>query len=157
MGETVEALTAKADVPGRMKGYVGDKKDAVTSKLSDARDAVTGGGSSAGAAGGTIDDAKAKARRGVGVAKENPLGLALGGLAAGFLIGSLLPSTEAEDERLGPIADHAKEQVRELGSEAAEHGTQMVKEVAEQTADAARESAREHGDELRATAVEHTR
>jgi hypothetical protein len=38
MGDTVEALSAKADVPGRVKGYVEDKKDAVTSKVSRAKE-----------------------------------------------------------------------------------------------------------------------
>ena len=42
MGDTVEALSAKADVPGRVKGYMEDKKDAVTSKVSDAKEKVTG-------------------------------------------------------------------------------------------------------------------
>ena len=42
MGDTVAALSYKADVPGRMKDSVSDKKDAVTGKLSSAKDAVMG-------------------------------------------------------------------------------------------------------------------
>ena len=47
MGETVEALSAKADVPGRVKGAVVDKKDAVVEKVSGVKDAITRGASSA--------------------------------------------------------------------------------------------------------------
>ena len=39
MGDTVAALSYKADVPGRMKDSVSEKKDAVTGKLSSAKDA----------------------------------------------------------------------------------------------------------------------
>ena len=42
MGDTVDALGYKADVPGRVRGRVADKKDAVTSKVTGAKDAVGG-------------------------------------------------------------------------------------------------------------------
>jgi hypothetical protein len=38
-------------------------------------------------------------------AESNPLGLALGGLAVGFLIGTLLPQTRVENEQMGEISD----------------------------------------------------
>jgi Protein of unknown function (DUF3618) len=157
MGETVQALADKANVPGRVKGYVSDKKDAVTSKVSGAKDTVAGGAGTAAQAGSSVaGTAKSKAAQGAGVAKDNPLGLALGAIAAGFLIGSALPSTRVEDEHVGPLADQVKDQAREVGSEAIEHGKQVAQEVAHQTADVTKESAREHGEELRDAVSQHT-
>jgi hypothetical protein len=47
MGDTVDALASKADVPGRVRGAVAEKKDAALGKVTGARDAVTGGASDA--------------------------------------------------------------------------------------------------------------
>jgi hypothetical protein len=44
-------------------------------------------------------------RKSAGVAKENPLGLAVGAVAVGFLVGMLVPGSRVEDEKLGPKAD----------------------------------------------------
>jgi len=125
MGDTVEALGYKADVPGRAR----DKVQSVTSKIT----------------GSTPDssDVKQGARQAAGVAKENPLGLAIGAAAAGFLAGMLVPSTKVEDEKIGPMADQVKDKVKETGQEAIEHG----KEVAQQAADSAKETAKEAGQE----------
>jgi hypothetical protein len=103
------------------------------------------------------------------VAQENPLGLAVGAVAAGFLAGMLIPSTRVEDERLGPKADEVKERAREAGQQAFEHGkeaaqdvassaTEQVQEVAQNTAEHAKEAARstaqEAGDAAREQASE---
>jgi gas vesicle protein len=157
MGDTVEALSAKADVPGRMRGYVSDKKDAVTSKLTGAKDAVAGSGSSVADAGGDMaHSATDTARRGAGMAKDNPLGLAVGAVAAGFLIGTLLPSTRVENEKLGPIADQVKDQARELGSEAIEHGKDIAQETAQQAAETAKQQTREHSEQLQESVSQRT-
>ena len=84
---------------------------------------------------------KQQARRAVGLAQENPLGLAVGAVAVGFLAGLVVPSTRVEDERLGPVADQVKDTVRETGQEALERG----KQVAQQAASSAAETARQHG------------
>jgi hypothetical protein len=138
MGDTVEALSAKADVPGRVKGYVSDKKDAVTSKVSGARDST----------GELAGQATEKARRGAGMAQENPLGLAIGSIAAGFVVGMLLPTSQVENERLGPIADQVKEQAREVGGEAVEHGKQIAQDAAQAATETAKQSGQEHGADL---------
>ena len=109
MGDTVEALSAKADVPGRVKGYVEDKKDAVTSKVSDAKEKVTGTAGSVGDNGSQVASQAAQAaRKSAGIVKENPLGLAIGSVAAGFLLGMALPTSRIEDEHLGPLSDQVK-------------------------------------------------
>src|ERR687889_32275 len=112
MSGTVEALGHKADVKGRAKSAISDKTDALKSK-------VTGSTPDSG-------DVKQGAKQAVGVAQENPLGLAVGGIAAGFLAGMLIPSTRIEDERLGPKADEVKDRAREAGQQALEHGKEAA-------------------------------
>lgn len=149
MGETVEALAHKADVPGRIKGSVADKKDAITEKVSGAKDKITGASNAHDSTGAVTDQAKTKARQSVGIAKENPLGLAVGSLAAGFIIGIVLPSTRVEDERIGAVADHVKDQARELGGEAIEHGKEVAQDVAHTATETAKDAGSQHADELR--------
>jgi hypothetical protein len=135
MGDTVEALSAKADVPGRVRNYVGEKKEAVTSRVTGTSHDVAG-------------SATQTARRGAGIARENPLGLAVGSLAAGFLVGLLLPETRVENERLGPIADQVKDQARDVGDEAVEHGKQIAQDAAHAATETAKESGRERASDL---------
>lgn len=52
-------------------------------------------------------EVKEGARQVVGIAQENPLGLAIGGIAAGFLAGMVLPSNSAAEN-----AQQVKEQAR---------------------------------------------
>jgi gas vesicle protein len=158
MGETVDALGYKADVKSRTKENIGGKiasvREKVTGKASQVSDAAPSG-----------DDVKQTAQRAVGIAQENPLGLAIGAAAAGFLAGMLIPSTSVEDERLGPVADQYKEQAMQAGQEALEHGKQVAqetaqtavesaKQVAGEVKDTAQESAQRHAEELKASAQE---
>ena len=157
MGETVEALAHKADVPGRIKGSVADKKDALAGKVSDAKDKITGSASNAqDSTGAVADHAKTKARQGAGIAEENPLGLAVGALAAGVIIGMVLPSTRREEQRIGAVADHVKDQARELGGEAIEHGKDVVQDVAHTAAETAKDAGSQHADELRESVGQKT-
>ena len=155
MGDTVSALSYKADVPARVKDSVSDKKDAVVDKLSGAKDAIVG--SADDAASGTKEAASqvgGGAKRAAGIAQENPLGLAVGAVAAGFLIGSLLPSTRVEEEKLGPVASDLRDQATDLASEAVEHGKQVAQDVAESATDTAKESAGQHAEQLSQSAKE---
>ena len=104
MGDTVEALGYKADVKSRMKDSVSNKKDSVLGAVSDGKDAVVGKADSmVSRVGGIVPDGeqvKGGAAK-VGVSKENPLGLAIGAVAVGFVAGLLIPSTRVEDEKIG--------------------------------------------------------
>jgi Protein of unknown function (DUF3618) len=163
MSETVEAVGYKADVPSRAKEKVSEKMDSVKSKVSDtaarAKEAVAGTASRAGdvASGtaGRVSDAtpsggqvKQQAKRTAGIARENPLGLAIGATAIGFLAGLAVPSTRVEDERLGPVADQVKDKVRETGQEALDRGKQVAQEVASSAADTAKDKTQQHGQGL---------
>jgi Protein of unknown function (DUF3618) len=152
MSETVEAVGYKADVPSRAKEAVGEKVDNVKSKVSDtatrAREAVVGTANRASDATPSRGEVKQQTRRVAGMAKENPLGLAIGAAAIGFLAGLAVPSTRVEDERLGPVADQVKDRVRETGQEALDRGRQVAQDVASTAADTARQRTQEQGQEL---------
>jgi Protein of unknown function (DUF3618) len=128
MGDTVEALGYKADVPGRAKEAVSSRVDTVKQKMPSRGQAA-------------------------GIARENPLGLAVGAVAVGFVAGMVIPSTRVEDEKIGPLADDVKEKAKETGQEAMERG----KEVARQAADTAKEAGREQAEGLRESAQEKAR
>jgi hypothetical protein len=132
MGDTVDALAYKADVKTRMKESIADKRDRFKSQIQGTSHRV-------GAATPDGQQVKAGARQAVGVAEENPIGLALGGLAAGFLVGMMIPSSRIEDERLGPVADQVKETAVETGQEALERGREVAGQVAEQAVEGAKE------------------
>jgi len=164
MSETVEAVGYKADVPSRAKEAVSDKVENVKSKVSDtatrAKEAVTGTTSRVGDAasetasrvgeatpsGGEVK--RQATRRVAGIAKENPLGLAIGAAAIGFLAGLAIPSTRVEDEKLGPVADQVKDKVKETGQEAMDRGKQVAQEAASSAAATAKQEGREHGQGL---------
>jgi ElaB/YqjD/DUF883 family membrane-anchored ribosome-binding protein len=91
---------------------------------------------------------KQQARRTAGLAKENPLGLAIGAAAIGFLAGLAVPTTKVEDEKLGPMADQVKDKIKETGQEAMDRGKQVAQEVASSAADTAKQATQEHGQGL---------
>jgi len=152
MSETVEAVGYKADVPSRAKDAVSDKVENMKSKVSDtatrAKEAVVGTASRAGDATPSRGQVKQAGRRAAGMAKENPLGLAIGAAALGFLAGLAVPSTRVEDEKLGPVADQVKDRVKETSQEALDRGRQVAQEVASTAADTAKEQTQEHGQDL---------
>ena len=163
MSETVEAVGYKADVPSRAKDKVSETVDNVKNKVSGtatrAKEAVVG---TASRAGNTMSDTTSRlgdatpgggqvtqqAKRAVGLAQENPLGLAVGAVALGFLAGLAVPSTRVENERLGPVADQVKDRVKETGQEALDRGRQVAQEVASSAAETAKQRTQEHGQDL---------
>ena len=159
MGETIDAIGYKADVPARAKDKVADSveraRDSVAGTVGSIKDVVSGGAASVKDATPDGRQVSQGARDAVGVAQQNPLGLAVSAVAAGFLVGMLLPSSRVEDERIGATADEVKEHAAAVGQEALEHGKQIAKDVAQTAASTAEESATQHADELRTTAAEH--
>ena len=105
MSETVGALGYKADVKTRAKESIVGVKDR-----------VVGAGSAVGDRTPDSGEVKDKAKTAASVAQENPLGLAIGAVAVGFVAGMLIPSTRVEDEKLGSVADDVKAKVKETGS-----------------------------------------
>jgi ElaB/YqjD/DUF883 family membrane-anchored ribosome-binding protein len=146
MSDTVDQLAHKADVPGRVKESVMDKRDRLKQQMQGTASQVNDATPDA-------SDVRQGAKQAVGIAEENPLGLALGGVAAGFLLGMLLPSTKIEDEKVGPVADEVKQRAAETGQEALERG----KQVAQDATEAATESAQEAAQNVKETVQESGR
>jgi gas vesicle protein len=158
MGDTVDALAYKADVKTRVKDSIAEKRDRLVGRVHGTTDKVgeaTPGG----------EQIKDGAQRAVGVAEENPIGLALAGVAGGFLAGMLLPSTKIEDERVGPLADQVKETAVDTGKEALDRGKEIagevaeqavegVKEVGQEAVETAKESGQEQAEKLKESAKE---
>jgi len=151
MGETVDALGYKTDVKARAKDSIQDKKESVMGVAQSAKDRIVGAGQTVGDKTPDTDQVKHQARRAKSVAQENPLGLAVGALAVGFLAGMLVPATRVEDEKLGQVSDDVVDRIKETGQEALERG----KQVAQDAAETAKESGREHASELQSTAQDH--
>ncbi len=141
MGETADALAYKADVPTRTKDWVGEKKDAVVSTVSGATSKV----GDVAPDGEHVTQSMGRMKR---LAERNPLGLAIGGAAAGFIAGLLAPSTRIEDERVGPMADEVKATAADAGREALDRGKQVVQEAGATAVETAKEHGREQGEEL---------
>jgi gas vesicle protein len=137
VGDQADALSYKTDVPARVGDYVDDKKQAVKDKVTGAKDALTGTASSAMPSGEKMSRVKDTAER-------NPLGLAVGAAALGFVAGLLIPSTRMENERMGEMSDRVVDTAKETASDAVERG----KQVAHEAADTAKESSKGQGQEL---------
>jgi gas vesicle protein len=159
MGETVDALGYKADVPSRTK-------EKVSGTVSSVKDRIVGTAGSVNEATPSAGDVKQGAQQAASVAQENPLGLAIGSVAVGFLAGMLVPSTRVENEKIGPMADQVKDQVQSTAQEALEHGKQVAQEVAstaqesaqqvaQDVKDTAQQAAQEHGQQVKETAQEN--
>jgi Protein of unknown function (DUF3618) len=179
MTETAEAIRYRADVKSRAKDAVVEKKDSLVDKAGSAVSRVTGKmpspgdvasgtssiastvGDAASAAASQVGDAlpdsgqvKQQARQAVSVAQENPIGLAVGSIAVGFLAGMLIPRTRIEDEKIGELSDQVKEQARDIGREAIDQGRDLAQEVGQRATEVAREGAKEHGQQLAESARE---
>ena len=142
MGNTVEAIADRADVPGRVKRSLNERKERVMETMSGTGQRVSDTTPS-------TDDVRDGANKAAGVAKENPLGLAIGGLAVGFLAGLALPTTRVESERIGPVADDLKDRAAGVGQEALERGKVVAEEAASAASEAARDAGTEQAEELR--------
>lgn len=141
MGGTVDALAYKTDVKTRAKEKVTDKVDSLKEKVTGATGTVSDAAPSGA-------DVKQGARQAVGVAQENPLGLAIGAVAVGFVAGMLIPGTRVENEKFGDVADQVKEQVKSTAEGAVEHGKQVAQDAAQSAAETAKESGQQHAQEL---------
>jgi ElaB/YqjD/DUF883 family membrane-anchored ribosome-binding protein len=167
MGETVEAIGYKADVPSRVRENISERIDTVKGTVSDvvssgkeailgrARDVSEAVGSTSERAQQGVSDALSStgdraqsARQAVSMVTENPLGLALGALAAGFLAGLLLPMSNAEREKIEPVRDQLVNRAQSAVSEAVDAGKSIVQETITSATSAAQESAQQHGKEI---------
>jgi gas vesicle protein len=156
MSETVDALGYKADVKSRAKENLQQKKESAKESIIGVKDKIVGAGDSVAS---SVSDrtpdsgeVKHKAKKAASVAQENPLGLAIGSVAIGFIAGMLIPSTRAEDEKIGGVADDVKAKVKETGQEALEHGKQVAQEAAQSAQETIKEQGQEHAQRVKDSA-----
>jgi hypothetical protein len=125
--------------PGQIRNDIEDTR----ARMGDTAEALGHKADVPGRAREAISDRVESAQRAAGMARENPLGLAVGATAVGFVAGLLIPSTRMEDERIGPMADQLKEQAKETGQEAMERGKHVAQQAAETVKDEGQKQAQE--------------
>ena len=156
MTETVDALGYKADVKTRAKENLQDKRDSAKERIVDVKDKIVGAGESVtSTVGEKTPDAgavKDRAKRGASVAQENPLGLAIGAVAVGFVAGMVIPATRVEDEKLGEASDTVIDKVMETGQEALEHGKQVAQDAVQSAQETVKKSGPEHAQQVKESA-----
>src|SRR3954466_3372203 len=157
MGETVDALGYKTNVKARAKDSIQDKKESVMGVAQSAKERLVGAGQTVGDKTPDTDQVKDQALRAKSVAQENPLGLAIGALAVGFLVGTLIPATRVEDEKLGQVSDDVVDRIKDTGQEALERGKQVAQDAAESAQQTAKESGQQHAQELKSSAQDNAR
>ena len=155
LGATVSPSTIaerqKAKVSQRVSGW----KDRVMGVADDVKDSTMGAAHGVADTGqSAVDtvqegahDVKVKARQ---QTRGNPLAAGVVALAAGWLVGSILPASEKEKqaatavkEQAQPLLEQAKTEVKDAGSEMAEHLKQPAQEAVEEVKTAASDSAQE--------------
>lgn len=130
MGETVEALAYKTDVPARTRDAVNDRidtiKGAVTDVAMNVRASAANAASSAANAMPSREDAAESSRAMGSLASRNPLGIAIGSVAVGFLVGLCLPVSDIERDRVGQLGEQMTDQAKAAASNAIEQGKAAV-------------------------------
>ena len=148
MGDTVDALSYKTDVKSRVQDSISQKTSAVTGSVNNLVAKISGSTPSG-------DQMKQQGRQAVGMAQQNPMGLAIGAIAVGFLAGLVIPSTQVEHEKLGEASDQVKSKALETGQEALSRGKQVASDVAQSATQTAKESGQQHAQEFSESAQQN--
>jgi gas vesicle protein len=156
MTETVDAIGYRTDVKTRTRDAIARRKDTVVNRATETVNRVVGAmpdlpSPTDMSMPGFVpdgDQVKQAARKGVSTAQANPLGLGVASVAVGFLAGMLLPSSRAEDQRLGDLSDELKQQAREAGQEALDRGKQVAQDAAHSASETVQQSGRDQGEQL---------
>jgi hypothetical protein len=127
---TKAPLTRDRRVPSVITGQIYETRRAPSAT---AAEAVAGARSSASDAVAHVRNelpsgAQAKARFATirSLVARNPLGLALGSVAAGFLIGLTLPVSDLERDQVGPIGEHMVDSAKAAAGNVVEQGKAVV-------------------------------
>jgi gas vesicle protein len=135
MGSTAEHTS---NLGGTVSSSASSAKDTVASTASSAKDTVASTASSAADAVGSAPDLARQRTRG------NPLAAGLIAFGAGWLVASLLPATESEQQVASHVKDVATEQGRPVAqqlSQAGQEAAQELKDSAQQRAQSVKETA----------------
>jgi ElaB/YqjD/DUF883 family membrane-anchored ribosome-binding protein len=102
MAETIDAIEYKADVKSRARDRMTEMRQAVAERADTVLSSIRG--TAQRVSDGAPSETNSGIRAGKRLAEDNPLLVAVGAAAAGFLIGMALPGTRMEDDRLGSTA-----------------------------------------------------
>ena len=139
-----QTRSAMTNIKGRIMGGTSEATSGlsgtVSSSASSAKDSVASGVSSAADAAGSAPDLARQRTRG------NPLAAGLIAFGAGWLVASLLPATEPEQQVAGQVKDVATEKGRPVAQQLSQAGQEAAQEL--------RESAQQRAQSVRETAVD---
>lgn len=126
------ALHEAGDRARNMKSGAGERAHNMKSGASDRMQRMRQGSSD------RFNDASSKARDAGSwlsdMAHENPVAAGALGLAAGALLGSLLPTSRAEQRAMGDTRDHLVDRASEMGSEQLDRASDKAQEAADKHA-----------------------
>lgn len=122
MGETVDAIAYKADVPNRMREAVGARVASMKQSIRTTTGTVRARVREIVPDPSTLRQQTMDRVAGV---RENPLGLLVGAAAVGLLVGFVLPRTTIENDRLGGVA---QDLARRAGAQAMARGKAAILE-----------------------------
>ncbi len=141
LGSDVDALADKVSPSSiahrqteKVKGRFQNVRESVMGAADSARSSASGSTS------GVADHAKDVAHQGVAKAKGNPLAVGLIAFGAGWLVSSLIPTSDKEEELAGELKDKAAPLVEDVKEQAKDLGSQLG------------DVAKEHAQDLKGTA-----
>lgn len=152
--QTRSAVTNVKDrIMGSTTDYTSNVGGSVSSSASSAKDTVAGAASSAADAVGSAPDLARQRTRG------NPLAAGLIAFGAGWLVASLLPATETEQQVASQVKDVATDKGRpviEQAKQAGQEAAQELKDSAQQRAQSVKETAADAASTVRDEAQSQT-
>lgn len=166
LGATVSPSSIAERQKAKMSQTVSGWRERIMGSADDARQSTTGAAhgvadSAQSAVEGVQDtahDLKVKARQ---QAQGNPLAAGVVALAAGWLVGSVLPASEKEKqaatavkEQAQPMMEQAAKEAKEAGSQLAENLKEPAQEAVEEVKTAASDSAQEVKSQTQSSAQE---
>jgi len=160
LAETAGAVAYKADVPTRVKDSIGGTTTRVRDRIGGVfgvagQKAADAGSTVGGVASGARERASGGLSSTASMARENPMGAFVGGIAAGMVLGLMIPKTKFEQQRFGAQAtelmDQATERVAEVGHRAMDKEKDMIQRAGDRATEAVESSS--VGDETTSTSA----
>jgi gas vesicle protein len=116
MAQTTDAVKSRLD----------DTREKISETAEDIRQKIT---STAHSVTDNVSNAVSQPSSILGKIADNPLGMAFGAMAVGFIAGTIAPHTKVEDRAIGSVADDFKNEAEEIGSEIIQTARKEASEV----------------------------
>lgn len=120
MAETTSTVNAQLDqTRERIAGDTQGIRSKIVGRTQNALHGVSG----------SISHSVKQPKQSMGRLVSNPIGMAIGAMAVGWLAGTLAPSSRLEKEKLGEASGQVKQSAEQLGREAIEKGRELASET----------------------------